>query len=99
MKMVMRVFPFAGSIGPRLPFEKSYSALIRFHLMPRRLASRYKPDLLTTKRVDNNQDYSCTTHTNRNKPFLIIRIRIQLMDGQKVVKHGIRIREGYPVFF
>jgi hypothetical protein len=99
----MRVFPFAGSSGPRLPFEKSYSALIVFHLMPRSLASRYEPGLLTTKHVDNNQDYSCATHANRHKPFFVIGIGIgigigiELMDGEWVVKHGLRIREGCPV--
>src|SRR5687767_8265335 len=30
MKIVMRVFPFSKTTAPRLPFEKSYSALIGF---------------------------------------------------------------------
>ena len=70
----MRVFPFVGMSAPRLPFEKSYSALIVFHLVSRSAACGYKPDFLTAKRIDNNQDYSCATHTDGNKPFFIIKI-------------------------
>src|SRR3989344_2587416 len=94
----MRVLPFAGISAPRLPFEKSYSAFIAFHLMPRSAASRNKPDLLATKRVDNNQDNSRATHANRHKSLLIFQIGVRLMDRQWVVKHAFGVREGHAVF-
>ena len=67
--------------------------------MPRCMASRYEPDLLTAKCVNNNQDDSRATHAYRNKPFFIFCIRVQLMDRQRVEKHAFSIREGHSMLF
>ena len=54
--------------------------------MPCCMASRYDSGFLATKRIDNNQDRSRAAQANRNKPLFIGRIRIHLMNRQRVAK-------------
>ena len=46
MKMEMRVLPFCGMTAPRLPLEKSYSALISLALLSRRPTRRDRAALV-----------------------------------------------------
>lgn len=96
--MVMRVLPFAGISAPRLPFEKSYSALIVSHLVSCSAACGNETDFLTAKRIDNNQNYPCATGADGNKPLLIFRVRVEPMDCQRIEEYAFCISEGDTVF-
>src|SRR5229473_8631796 len=63
----MRVLPFVDISAPRLPLEKSYSALIIFYLSTCSAASRNYPDFITAKRVDHDQNFSSAPHPNSDE--------------------------------
>src|SRR2546423_14886102 len=91
--MVMRVLPVWEISAPRLPFEKSYSVLILFHLIWRCATSRNKPDFFTAQYVNDYQDSSDGIHTNCDEALLVFRIGTQLMDGERIVEDALCIGE------
>lgn len=66
--------------------------------MSRRTASRNKPNVLTAKRIHNNQDVSRAPRADRNESLFVRRIGIYPMDRERIVEDAFRVGEGHPVF-
>jgi hypothetical protein len=91
MKMEMRVFPFCGRTAPRLPFEKSYSALIEFAFLSRRYARGNQSILVAALGVDDYQQFTCASKTNRDKALLAFRVRVLDRNRERILKHAFGI--------
>src|SRR5207244_3392602 len=82
MKMEIRVFPVIAA--PRLPFEKSYSALIGFALLTGRSARRDQTKRIAAFRVDDYHKMSAAVPANPHEALLANGIGILDCDGQRV---------------
>src|SRR6266545_3145105 len=98
MKIEMRVLPFCGMIAPRLPFEKSYSALIVLALLSRCTTGRDQPILVIALRIDNNQQLAGASKTDGNEASLTLGVRILDGNGERVLQHAFGIGKRNSVF-
>ena len=94
----MRVLPRCGSNAPRLPLEKSYSALILFTFLSGCAARRYWANIVAAMGVRHNQHLTGIAHADGNKALFTCRVRILNMAGKPIFKHALGVGQRYLVF-
>src|SRR3984885_6149270 len=97
MNIEMRVLPSRGSNAPRLPLEKSYSALILFTFLAGCTARRNWADIVAAMGINDSQHLTGTAHADRNKALLARCVRIFYVTGKGIFEYPFRVGERYLV--
>jgi hypothetical protein len=98
MKMEMRVLPFCGITAPRLPLEKSYSALMVFSFLSRRTTRRDRAVLAFALRPDQYKQFTGAPQSDGDEALFAFGVRVLNSDRERILKHTFRIGKRNPMF-
>jgi hypothetical protein len=79
--------------APRLPFEKSYSALIILYLSSRGATRGDQAKFALSHGVDDHQNAAGVPQADPDEPFLRLEIWVRTVDRKGIGKDSFRVRE------